>query len=183
MICLIYGMSKANNGGTSGANYISVALGAFFVHIVACMSFMIIIYMLNFTNSTDHTYFSGKVFEVFWAHGSENVLSTAGTSQSTESMGAYTVLYTVQTVLTFLYAILPIIVLMSCMAYGVNLANKDTYRQDKVTVIAYSGMSAIIGMTVYTAWAKIASAALFIPSGGDLFSLISDFWQEILGVI
>jgi hypothetical protein len=178
MLVLISGIVKANQPGSTGASYVNIAGFAFIVHIISCYFFMGTIYVLDIVNRMhEQNYYTEKVFGLFWTSGKSAVLTAAGGGETIENAGAYTVLNAIQTMSEMLFAIMPIIVLISSMAYGVALANKDTYRQDNLTVLVYAAISCVIGSTVYTAWAYIASLALFIPEG-NLFTLITDFWKE-----
>jgi hypothetical protein len=182
MLVLISGIIKANQPGSTGNSYISILGLAFIAHIISCYFFMGTIYVLDVVNRLhEENYYTQKVFGLFWTSGKSAVLQAAGGGETIENAGAYTVLHTIQIMSEILFAIMPIIVLISSFAYGAGLANKDTYRQDNLTVLVYAAISGVIGSTVYTAWAYIASLALFIPEG-DLFTLITDFWKESFSV-
>jgi hypothetical protein len=182
MLVLISGIIKAKRPGSTGASYISIAGFAFVVHIISCYFFMGTIYVLDVVNKMhEEHYYTQKVFGIFWKRGKSDVLQAAGGGTTPESEGAYTVLHTIQVMSEMLFAMMPIIVLISSMTYGVALSSKDTYKQDNITILVYSLVSGVIGSTVYTAWAYIASLALFIPEG-DLFTFITEFWKDAFNV-
>jgi hypothetical protein len=196
LIVIIHGIMRARDRSTGGANFLTITLIAFLVHVVSTVSFMGTIFILDIFHTSEPNYFSGKLFEIFWAETSDDVFSAAeniGSSSididrdSNEAQGAYTTLLAVQTISRLLYISLPIVVIMGAAAYGVGLASKDTYRQDYLTVIIYAGVSMVCAATLYVAWALIATEGLFMDSADSLYytnllEFINNEWRDILGI-
>jgi hypothetical protein len=192
LLVILRGIAHSRNNSTGGGNFLSVVLLSFVIHAISTISFMATILVLDiFSRTSDNHFFSNTVIRIFWARDQASAFSLAGISASssasgasTEALGAWTTLLTVKTVMDLAYISLPIVVILGAMAYGVNLSTKDTYRQDYLTVIIYSGVSMICAMMLYIAWAMIATQGLFLPSeyGGGLLDYIDKSWRIMLGV-
>ncbi|MBR8466511.1 hypothetical protein KDE13_09210, partial [Campylobacter sp. faydin G-140] len=172
--------SRAKDNTTSGFNIVSVIMTAFFAHAFFCIFFIAVIQILDITYIEEANFFSGKIFKIFWADGEAQVFALAGASKTMDALGAYASLHLAQTVTKLLLVCIPILVLVGSMAYGVYQGTKDTYKQDYLGVITFMIVSIIISSIIYIAWAYIASEALFLPDGKNLFNMISEFWQKQL---
>jgi len=190
LLVIIRGIVHSRNNSTGGGNFLGVVLLSFVIHAISTISFMATILILDiFSRTREPNFFSTKVIGIFWARDQAAAfsladISSSGGSSSTppEVLGAWTALLTVKTIMDLVYLSLPIVVILGAMAYGVNLSTKDTYRQDYLTVIIYSGISMICAMMLYIAWATIASQGLFLPSeyGGGLLKYIEESWRILL---
>jgi len=193
LLVIIRGIAHSRNNSTGGGNFLGVVLLSFAVHAISTISFMTTILILDiFSRSSDSHFFSRKVIGIFWAKTQSEAFTLAGigassgaSGTSAEALGAWTALLTVKTITDHIYLCLPIVVILGAMAYGVNLSTKDTYRQDYLTVIIYSGISMTCAMLLYIAWAMIATQGLFLPSGeygNGLLGYIEQSWRRILNV-
>lgn len=186
VLVILRGIVRSKDRSTGGGNFLSVVLLAFVIHAVCTICFVATMYVLDGLNSgySSKNYYTDTLFNIFWAEDSGSVFSEAGVKDTSqpEAKAAYTTLSTVKTFANLFYTALPLIVILGAMAYGVSLATKDTYRQDYLTVIIYSGISMTAAMVLYIAWAFIANQGLFLPGDGDLFNKISSNWQKMLGI-
>jgi hypothetical protein len=196
LLVILRGIVHSRNNSTGGGNFLGVVLLSFVIHAISTISFMATILILDiFSRTSDRHFFSSKVIGIFWAKDQTAAFTLAGITTSiaegdgfNEALGAWTALLTVKTVMDLVYLSLPIVVILGAMAYGVNLSTKDTYRQDYLTVIIYSGISMTCAMMLYIAWAMIATQGLFLPNeigaeyGGGLLGYITQSWRELVGL-
>jgi hypothetical protein len=191
LLVIIRGIAHSRNNSTGGGNFLSVVIFGFIIHAMSTIFFMLTILILDiFSRVREANFFSTKVIPIFWAKTKNDAFALAGISPSsppTEALGAWTMLLTVKTVVEHIYLALPLVVMAVGIAYGVSLSTKDTYRQDYLTVLIYSGVSMTFAMLLYTAWALIATQGLFLPAGTDgyengLLGHIAQSWGEILSV-
>lgn len=176
------GIAKSSQYSTSGQTILGVVIKALIVHLVSSVCFIGCIKVLDTLQFNSSGYFSQKLFNIFWNGDNQSkVFSLVGSSASNESLGAYTILHLSSVVVQFVYAMLPIVLFVLALCYGVFLAQKDTYKENYVGVAMWSIASIIISTTLFIAWSYIASPALFFPSG-NLLSKIQDFYKVQLGV-
>ena len=181
-IVIIRAMAKSKDNTTSGFSIVGVILSAFFVHTVFCLMYMTVIKLLDITYLEEANYFSNKIFSIFWAKTKTEVFSLAGVSGSAtiDALGAYSSLKMVQTVGKLILINIPLFVIILGASYGVLQGAKDTYKRDYLSIISFSAISIIVVAIMYIAWAYIASEALFLPNGKNLFEMISEFWEAEL---
>ena len=123
------------------------------------------------------------MFPIFWAGDNKaNVIALAGGGSGTHIDAAYSVLHAVFIVIRNVYIAMPVLLIFFAMSYGLYLANKDVYRQDRTTVMIYVITSVLVTMTLFVAWQGIATPALFLPGGLSLNQMIMQQWQLLLGV-
>ena len=186
ILVLLRGVVRARDRSTGGGNFLGVVLLAFVIHAVCTICFMGTMMVLDELNmdlsGKSEKYYTDKLFKIFWAKDAMTALGIAEVTDKTsnEAKGVATTLTTVTTAANLFYLAIPLIVILSSCAYGIGLATKDTYRQDYLTVIIYAGVSMAAAMTLYIAWAYIASEGLFLPNNDNLFDKISKTWIDMV---
>jgi hypothetical protein len=183
LLVIMRGIVRSRDRSTGGGNFLGVVLLAMVVHVMSTIAYMGTILILDvFGKMNEERFFSETVLGIFWAQDKASAFAAAGISEnSNEALGAWTTLFTVKTVVDILFICIPIIVVIGGIAYGISLSTKDTYRQDYITVMVYSGLSMVSAMVLYTAWALIASQGLFLPYEYDgLLGYISETWRSLL---
>ncbi|MDR1285373.1 MAG: hypothetical protein LBJ88_04145 [Campylobacteraceae bacterium] len=184
VLVIVRGIMKARDKSTGGGNFLGVVLLAFIVHVVSTVAFMATILVLDvFGKMNRERFFSETVLGIFWKTDKTSAFAAAGITESSsnEALGAWTTLYTVKTVVDLFFICIPVIVIAGAMAYGISLSTKDTYRQDNLTVIVYSGISMTAAMFLYMAWAMIATQGLFLPYDyNGLLGYIGSTWTQLL---
>lgn len=182
-IVLLRAFLKAKESTTSGFSILGSVMLAFAVHFMACVLFMAIIKILDIAYTSileeDH-YITNKLFRIFWASDRNAVFALSGGGATNDALGAYSILLLVQTIGRAVLYNMPLLVIVVGIGYGVYQANKDNYKQDYLGVIVFSMVSFIAVSTIYVAWAYIASLALFLPDGKNLFFAIHQYWQSQL---
>jgi len=181
VIVLIGGIRKAETAGSGEGGYITTLIWAFAVHVIACFFFMALILILDVFYGQDR-YISGKVFEIFWGAGGGkgNVLGLAGASATNASLGAWSVLYVISTILNYIFALLPLLLIVGAASFGFKQSRKDTYNENILTTIVFIGVALMFATIFYIAWAKVASVAMFLPGGKDLLILTKEMWVKMI---
>lgn len=179
-IVLIRAIMKAKENTTNGLSIAGAVLLAFGVHFFFCVLFVAIIKILDITYVEEANFYTQKIYRIFWASDRNAVFSLVGASATNDALGAYSTLLMVQTIGRIILYNMPILVTIVGFSYGIYQANKDNYRQDYLTVLVFSIISFICVWAMYVAWAYVASEALFLPDGKNLFNLISQYWQQQL---
>lgn len=181
LIVLIAGIRSVKQNNSGGLSLAGTLAGAYFVHIGACLLFMTIILLLDQFSFEDTKYYSEKLFSVFWAKDESSALSLAGATEKTpEILSAYASLHMAQVVSKYVLLFSAVAVTVSAIVYGAYLGQKDTYKQAGYISIALFTIIAVICMSIlWIAWAKIASFAMFFPSG-DLITYLQDFLIEMV---
>ncbi|RAX56536.1 hypothetical protein CCZ01_09180 [Helicobacter monodelphidis] len=180
LFVVIKGILKAKDPNTSAFNILGVAVSAFFVHLFSCIGFMLLIKTLDlFNKAVSSNYIQEKLFKIFWAESKADVLSIASTNESLEVNAAYTTLFAIRIFADVLFLLLPLVVILVGLGYGVFQAQKDVYRQSYLGVLVFTAISGIVTFTLYLAFAFIASFALFLPNG-NLVERINEAWRLIL---
>ena len=183
-IIALRGIMKSKENTSSGFNILGIILTAFLVHTLFCLMYMAIIKILDITYLEEANYFSNKIFRIFWASSKNEVFNLAGVGGggTIDALGAYATLKLVQSVGKMILINIPFLVVILGASYGVYQGAKDTYKRDYISIISFSAISIICVCIMYVAWAYIASEALFLPDGKNMFDMISEFWQKQLNV-
>ena len=177
---IVRGILISRQDSTGGGMVVTYAILAFVTHLISSLAFIATVKILDALNTSDNTYLQNKVFPIFWnGDNKTKVISLAGGGSSIQTDAAYSTLHGIYVIVKDVYFMLPILVLSFAMAYGLYLANKNVYRQDRTTVMLYTIGSAMVAFTLYVGWAGIATPALFMPSG-DLLHFIYQLWQQAL---
>jgi len=179
---VMMGILKSKGGGANSGKSLDIVgiLGwAFIVHFISSMLFMGIILILDSMNFNTANLYTTKIFPIFWNFSKSGVFTLAGANAGDlEADIAYTTLNLVQTSLRLFFTFLPLVLIVLSSIYGYILSSKDTYNSNYLTMFVYTTISFVVMTLVYLAWAKIASYALFMPSG-DIVKLISDIWKTL----
>ena len=173
---------KGNNAShnTKSLDIVSVFGWALIIHVLASLSFMGIILILDGLSVDVPNYYTTKIFPIFWAETKAEVFTLAGVGASgTESDVAYTTLNFFQTMVKLLLTFLPFVVILLGCIYGFVMASKDSYKESYLTVIVYMIISFILVSLLYLFWAKISTYALFVPTD-DLIKYIATIWSSLL---
>lgn len=181
LFVLTRGIYKANNGHNAhSSSVVSVFLMAFFVHFLSCIGFLVVIKLLDTLSALQApNYFQDKIFGIFWTAGKSAVFNAAGASGSIEDEGAFLQLYMVQTVADYLELFGIWVVLIAASSYALVQTKKDTMQFNLVGFLVWLIITNIVAIFSYFLWAKIASFALFLPSG-DLISRIFNAYRNLV---
>jgi len=179
VIVMIGGIRKAETTNSGEGGYINTLFMAFCVHVVSCFFFMTVIYILDVFYDQS-SYISGKIFQIFWAGNETQVMKLVGGNATSAAKGAWTTLYFVTTIINYVFALLPLLLIAGAASYGFKQARKDTYNENILTIVSFMSVSVIVATLFYIAWAKIASLALFLPDGRDLIDITQSMWKDIL---
>lgn len=183
-IIVLRNISKARDNTSSGFNILGIILTAFFVHTLFCLMYIGIIKVLDIVYLEEANFYSSKIFRIFWTTSKNEVFNLAGVSggETIDALGAYATLKLVQSVGKMILINIPFLVFILGASYGVYQGAKDTYKRDYLSIISFSAISTICVCIMYVAWAYIASEALFLPDGKNMFDMISEFWIKQLNI-
>lgn len=182
LFSLTNGLIKANSGHNAhSSNIISVMSISFLIHFCSCVFFLVAIKLLDILGALgkEANYYSIKIFEIFWTRKKDEVFALSGANGNIEDEGAYLQLFLVQEIVYWTIVIMPIVVLITSLSYGLVGAKKEQIHTNVLQIITWCAIASIIGYFVYILWASIASLALFIPDG-DILKKTIQYYTEII---
>lgn len=185
LFMILRALMKSNENQTSSVDVIGVFAFSFLVHFVSCVSFLMLIKMIDAQNLTyGANYLQDKVFPLFWTSGKDAVISASGAGNNSIAEGAYSILYAVQLIRDWSFLLMPLIVLFLGASYGYFQQKKDTFKQNGnyLSTLVWTIGSAVIAVFLFILWEKIASFALFIPDGADIIDKIRESYAVILNI-
>ncbi|MBQ7271533.1 MAG: hypothetical protein IJR18_07595 [Campylobacter sp.] len=182
LIVLIAGLRSVKQSNSGGLSLVGTLASAYFVHICACLFFMTAIILLDQFSFEGSKYYSETIFGIFWADGADAVFSAAGASEKTpEILGAYATLHMAQIVTKYLLVSTATAIMITGVAYGAYIGQKDTYKQTGyISMALFMVVSTICFSALWVAWAKIASFAMFFPQGSDMVAYLQNLFRQMV---